>query len=144
MATVAYRYKHLPQLVAEGTLDLVSGTFKVALVTSGYLFSNTHTQWADASANEISGAGYTAGGQTLANVAGAMDDTTWKMTAAPTTWTGLSATFRAAIVYKQGTFGGLTDPVLLYVLFDDTPADVTVSGTDFTISWSANGLVRIG
>jgi hypothetical protein len=137
MAVSVEEFDHLKKMIRTD-LDLDSDTFKVALVSSSYTFDSTDTQWADMSANEISGTGYTAGGETLTSVtvsaAGVFD-------AADTVWSTATITMRRAILYASGTFGSLTNPVMISYLLDDTPADVVVSAADFTLVWNASGII---
>ena len=48
-------------------IDMEADTIKVALLSSSHSFTATNNTWADVSSNEISGTGYTTGGQALAN-----------------------------------------------------------------------------
>ena len=107
------------------------------------------TTWAQISANEVAtGDGYTTGGEALANLALSLVNQVVsgvtkrgvKWDADNVTWTALTKTFRYLVVYASGSLNGTTDPLLFYVLLDDTPADVAVSGVDFSINWHADGL----
>lgn len=48
----------------------------------------------------------------------------------------MTKTFRYAVCYKSGSGGGLTNPVLFYILLDSTPADIVSSGSNYTIQWN--------
>ena len=134
MAASITAYDHLWKLLNTGGIDLDTDPLKVALVTSSYTPSAAHTQWADVSANEATtGAGYTTGGVTLASPA----VTNSNIDYADVTWASLTKTFRYAVCYKSGSGGGLTDPLLFYILLDTTPADVVSSGSNYTIQWNA-------
>ena len=132
MAVTITAYDHLWKLLLTGAVDLDTDTLKVALVTSAYAPNVAHTQWAQASGNEVvAGGGYTTGGLTLANPVATnriidFDDATWP---------GLTKTFRYAVCYAQKTVAGLTDPLLFWLLPDSTPADTVVSGTPYKIEW---------
>lgn len=144
MATTISTYDHVSELLANAAIDLDGATLKLALVSSAYTYSATDTQWSQASANEVSGTGYTAGGQTVTGATLTRSGGTTTLSADDVIWTALSATFRAGVLYASGTYGGIVDPLLAYVLYDDTPADVTVSGLDFVTKWNASGIFRIG
>lgn len=139
-------YNHLPQLFGDAALDWVADTINLALFTSGYVASATHTQLADASASELAaGDGYTAGGIALASKTLVQDTgIVWRFSADDVTFnfTG-SKTFRYGILYKSGTVIGLTDPLIAYILFDNTPADI-VTSTDYFIPWHPNGIFVMG
>lgn len=136
MASQVETYDQAKQLIREFATG--GFTLKLALVDSTYVFDQTDTLWGDASANEVSGTGYTAGGETLTSLlvdaAGAID-------ADDVTWTALTATFRRAILYISGTVDGKVDPVLFSYLLDNTPADVVVTASDYSILWAAAGIV---
>ena len=102
-----------------------------------------HTQWSDVSANEITGTGYTSGGATIQNALLTRTGKTTTLDGDDVVWSALNATFRYGVAYAQGTFGTLTDPLLFYILFDDTPADITVNGVDFRVIWSNNGILTL-
>lgn len=140
MAVTITKYTHLPKLFATGVVDWDTDTIKLALVTSSYTFSAADDEWADASANEVTtGSGYTTGGETVASKTAS--DTA--LDAADVTWTALTKTFRGAILYKSGTAGGLTNPLLAYILFDDTPADTVVVASDFPVVWNPSGIFTL-
>lgn len=134
-------YNHLPALLAGGGLDWDTDTIKLALVSSSYTFSAEHDEWADASAYEITGTNYTAGGVTLSNASITRSTTTTKLDADDVPFTGLAATFRRGIIYKSGSGGGLTNPIIASVLFDPTPADVTATA-GYPITWSSDGIIK--
>ncbi len=141
MASSITAYDHLWKLVTTGGLDLDTSTIQVRLVTSGYTFSSAHTQWdngandaTDPSYNEIaSGSGYTTGGITLSSPV--VTNTT--IAYANLTWTSMTATFRQAIAVAVGTFGGVVNPVLIRILLDTTPADISITSSTYEIIWNS-------
>ena len=141
MASSITAYDHLWKLLLTGGLDLDTSEIRVRLVTSGYTFNAAHTLWdnsandsTDPSHNEVSnGDGYATGGIQLtgASVTNSVIDYS------DVTWTGLTKTFRAAIGVGVGTFGGVVNPVMFYILLDTTPADIVSTGSDYSILWNA-------
>jgi len=120
-------------MLLTGGIDLDTDTLKVALVSSGYTPSTAHDEWADVSANEVTaGSGYTTGGITLTGVVA----TNSTIDYADPAWTSLTKTFRYAVCYKLGSGGGLTNPLLFYILLDTIPADVISSGSNYSILWN--------
>lgn len=121
----------------------ISGTLKVALVTSVYTpDQNLHDFWNDVSANEVSGTGYTAGGNAAASPTltldgsgnidfDASDPATWSENAA-----GFSNARRAILYYDTGV--STTSRLVAYS--DDFGADRGNANGDFTISFHANGV----
>lgn len=133
MATTITAYDHLWKLVATGGIDLDTDTLKIALVTSSYTPSTAHEEWADVSANEVAtGDGYTTGGATLATPVSTNSNIDYD----DVVWTSLTKTFRYAVIYKSGSGGGLTNPLIAYLLLDSTPADIVSSGSNYTIQWN--------
>jgi hypothetical protein len=140
MAVVYTKYAHTNKLYKIGTLNWATDTYKLALFTSGYTFSSAHTQLADLvpASNELSGTNYTAGGKALTTLT--YDNT--KLTADDVVWTELTGVFRCGVLYRPGTVGGLTDPVMLHILYDDTGGgvDITVTAADFYNLWDSAGI----
>ncbi|MBK8191417.1 MAG: hypothetical protein IPK79_13340 [Vampirovibrionales bacterium] len=134
MASTITAYDKLWRLLATGGVDLDTDTLKLALVTSSYTPSTAHTQWADVSSYEVAtGSGYTTGGEALASPVVTDDNIDYN----DVTWTALTKTFRYAVCYKSGSGGGLTNPLLFYILLDSTPSDIVNTGSNYTISWNA-------
>lgn len=144
MASTTTLYNALRKYLADGTIDLDSDTIKVALVNSGYTPDAAHVHYADVSANEVAnGSGYVTGGQTLANKVSSYTGANGKWTADNPVWAGLTKTFRYAVVYAVKTANGVTNPLIAVILLDNTPADVVVSGADYSIQWNAAGIIAL-
>lgn len=146
MATTITKYTSYNQYVHDGTIDLdAAGKIMLALVTSSYTPSAAHTIWdpgtdnaADPSYNEVAnGAGYTTGGAALASLS--VNST--RFDAADVAWAALTKTFRYGILYLNDTVGGIVKPVIAVILFDSTPADISMSGGTFTVQWNASGII---
>ncbi|GIK95800.1 MAG: hypothetical protein BroJett029_00090 [Alphaproteobacteria bacterium] len=112
--------------------------FKIALYTSAATLGAGTTAYT--SSNEVVGAGYTAGGNTLTRVDPTSSGTTAFIDFADTSWTGASFTARGALIYNA-TDGNRAVCVL------DFGSDKTVSDGTFTIQFptpdAANAIVRI-
>lgn len=127
--------------IQDGTIDLDTDTIKVALVTSTYTPDiDTHTVFDDIT-NEVSGTGYSAGGETLANVSVTVDNTDDEgvFDADNVTWTNATITARAAVVYKD-TGNAATSPLIGYVDFGE---DKSSSSSDFVIEWNSEGILNL-
>lgn len=74
-------------------------TFKVALYTSSASLDATTTAYT--SSNEVSGTGYTAGGNTLTSVTPTTSGTVAYVDFGDTTWTTASFTARGALIYNS-------------------------------------------
>ena len=152
MAQVMYQYYEAALNRNRGVINLKTDTIKLALVASTYTPDlDAHTIWGDVSANEVaSGDGYTTGGETLASVTLTRSGALVTFDAADITWSNLTKTFRYGVLYISGTKsdpeGGtdIVNPLYAYILWDDTPADITVTGTDWTAQWSTSGITVFG
>lgn len=144
MATAeTHLYRSVRAALLKSTIDFLSDDIMVALVGSAYTPSLDHAQWDDVSTHEITGAGYTAGGQSLAGKTVSTSGDIATFDAADTTWAGLTATMRYAVLYANVSRDGLTQPLIGYVLLDNTPADVAVTGIDWTLTWSDSGVLYL-
>lgn len=133
-----------------GAMNLKTADIRVMLVTSDYTFDASHETIAavlgspscEVAAIASPSNGYTTGGELLANgaVTVVASPKTTQYDADDVVWTALDATFRYAIYYIDGEVEGITDPPLCCVLLDNTPADIVVSGVDYKLQHSANGL----
>ena len=121
-----------------GLHDLDSDTIRIALFTSSATLNATTTAYA--TTNEISGAGYTAGGVTLASASVINNSTSGCFDATDPEWTSATFTARGALIYND-TESDLAIAVL------DFGGDFTVAGGTFKIVFPAqtasNAIIRI-
>ena len=117
-------------------------TFKIAVFTSSATMSASTTAYA--TTNEVSGTGYTAGGNTLTNVDPTTSGTTALTDFADTTWSSSSITARGALIYNSSTTAGSANRAVAVL---DFGADKTSTSGDFTIQFPAadasNAIIRI-
>lgn len=125
----------------DGEMDFSSDTsqvFKIALYTSSASLDATTTAYT--TSNEVTGTGYTAGGNTLTVVAPTTSGTTAFLDFNDTTWAAASITARGALIYKSG--GG--NPAVAVLNFG---ADITSTNGDFTIQFptadASNAILRL-
>lgn len=129
--------------VLDGTFDFSSGTsqtFKIALYTSSATLGATTTAYS--ATNEVSGTGYTAGGNTLTISANPTSSgTTAYLDFADTTWTTATITARGALIYLAN---GTTNPAVAVL---DFGSDKTSTAGDFQIQFptadASNAIIRI-
>lgn len=129
------------QELLTGTHDFTNGTgdtFKIALFTSSATLDATTTAYSVT--NEVSGTGYTAGGNTLTNVTPTTSGTTAFTDFADTTWSTATITARGALIYNS------TDSDKAVVVLD-FGSDKTSTAGDFTIQFptadASNAIIRI-
>jgi hypothetical protein len=117
----------------DGTFDIDSDSWKMALLLSTSNIGAASTTYAGLT-NEVANAnGYTTGGIAVALTLSGTTTVTVAMTTAPV-WTasGGSITARFAVIYEVG------GNVLCYALLDSTPADVSATDGN-TLTVGSNG-----
>ena len=117
--------------------DLVADTLKIALFTSSANLGASTTAYS--TSNEVSGTGYSAGGETLTSKAVSTTGTTAHFDAADPTWTSASFTARGALIYNSTN----SDKAIAVL---DFGGDFTVSSGTFKIIFpaaGANAIIRI-
>jgi hypothetical protein len=114
-------------------------TFKIALYTNSASFDAATTAYT--TSNEITGTGYTAGGNTLTRVDPTSSGTTAFTDFADTTWSSSTITARGALIYNDSASGNPAVAVL------DFGADKTSTNGDFTVVFptadASNAIIRI-
>jgi hypothetical protein len=126
----------------DGEMDFsgdTTDTFKIALYTSSATLGAATTAYT--ATNEVSGTGYSAGGNTLTiSTNPTSSGTTAYLDFADTTWSSSTITARGALIYKSG--GG--DPAVAVL---DFGADKSSTSGDFTIVFptadASNAIIRI-
>jgi hypothetical protein len=124
-------------------IDWDTDTIKVALLTNSYTpDQDAHNYLDDVIANEVTGVGYTAGGNTLASKTNSYNSATnvIVLDADDTTWSSSTITARYAVIYDASPATNATRPLIGYV---DFGSDQSSSNGNFTITWDATGIVRI-
>jgi hypothetical protein len=128
--------------VLAGTVDLTSDTIKVAMTTSSYTpDGDAHDNFDDIT-NEVSGTGYSAGGETLASKSFTQDNTNNRgvFDADDVTWTSSTITnARYAIIYKS-TGTASTSRLIALV---DFGSNFSSSSSTFRIQWNASGILYL-
>lgn len=97
--------------------------------------------WADVSAYEVSGWGYTPGGITLTNptLTKIRRTITWRVDDAAFGAIVVSAKY--AVIYRNGSENSVVDPLLAYLLLDSTGLPVTLTvDNPFTLAWTSSGI----
>lgn len=123
-----------------GTFDLDSDTFYMALFLSTSNIGAGSTTYAGLTNEHANNNGYTTGGISLGSLAlsGTTTVTVDETTNPQWTASGGSITARFAVIYESG------GNVLCYCLLDSTPADVTATdGNTLTVTFHANGIFTL-
>ena len=140
MAVTAQVYGQGAKLLLQGLHDLDSATYNVMLTTSAYTPDVDAHDFRNDVTNEVTGTGYSAGGQALASVTVTYDSAGNKAVfdAADTVWSSSTITARYAVIYRARGGASSADELLCYV---DFGADVSSTGGAFTITWNASGIL---
>jgi hypothetical protein len=126
----------------KGVHDFTPGTgdtFKIALYTSSATLNASTTAYS--ATNEVSGTGYTAGGETLTSIAPTSSGTTAYLDFSDVTWSASTITARGALIYNSTAAGNPAVAVL------DFGVDKTSSANNFVVSFptanASEAVVRI-
>ena len=122
-----------------GTFDIDSDTWKMALFLSTSNLGASTTTYAGVTNEHANANGYTTGGISIALTLAGTTTVTVDITTDPV-WTasGGSITARFAAIYEVG------GRVLCYCLLDSTPADVTATtGNTLTVAAHASGVFTL-
>lgn len=141
MAITVSLYNHTARRFVDGS-NAVADTYKVKLLSANAGgFDAAHTTLAAVGGTEVSNAGYTAGGATLANVTVTTVTTNDAMfDADDVSWTATSAALSAiaAVIYNDTD---ASDPPLAYVDFGGT--QTAQDAAQFKLVWNASGIFSI-
>lgn len=118
--------------------DFTTDTFKIALYTSSATLGAATTTYS--TSNEVTGTGYTAGGNTLAGTSITLSGTTAFVDFSDTTWTTATITARGALIYNSSK----SDRACAVL---DFGADKSSTAGNFTIQFptndASNAIIRI-
>ena len=125
-------YNSMLHDITTGAIDFDTDTFKCMLVTSSYVPSKSHAKRSDIT-NEVTGTGYTTGGNTATATVSAINNTSnlqdiaWSITS----WTSSTITARGAVIYKYRGGASTADELVGYL---DFTTDQSSSGGTFTVT----------
>lgn len=128
--------------IASGNIDFDADTFKLMLLDNNHSNDIDSQEFIDdVSTNEVSGTGYSAGGQTIANIAVTTDNANdqAEVDGDDVTWSSSSITARYGVVYKD-TGTPATSPIVCIL---DFGSDKTSSNGDFTVQFGAEGFIKL-
>lgn len=129
--------------ISKGTLDLDTNVFRMALLTSSYTPNqSTHSTWADASAAEVVGTGYTASGKLLTCTV-TRSGLVVTFDCDDQSWTTSTITAKYAVIVKDADGNGTlasTDSLLAYVDLETGGGSVSTTSGTFQITINASGV----
>lgn len=141
MTVSAYWYGNALLKALNKEINWASDSIKVMLCTTAYTPSQDNDIYKDVvNPTEATGTGYTTGGVALASKTITYTAATniIAMDAADVTWANSTLTARFAVLYDDTPASN--KPLLGYV---DFGADQSSSNGNFTITWDANGILKI-
>ena len=120
---------------ATGAIDYDTDTFYAMLVTSAYTPDKDVHNRRDDVTNEVTGAGYTAGGQAVSVSVAAVDTANDRVviTFASHNWPTATITARGEVIYKRRGGASSADELVYY---NDFGSDITSTAGTFTVAAS--------
>lgn len=127
-------YNRALELWARGSIDFDTDTFKVMLTTSTYVENKDTHDFRNDVTNEVTGTGYTAGGNTV-TITVTLDTTNDRLdiSLGGTTWATSTITARKAVYYKSRGGASSADEL---VAVNDFGADVITTAGTLTLNAS--------
>lgn len=141
MAITALMYGKAIQSAFQKRIDWQNDAIKVMLCSSTYTPNQDTHQFKSDITGEVTGTGYTAGGNTLANKTMPYTDATNVLTlrADNVSWPNSTITARYAVIYDDTPTLATDKPLLGYV---DFGANQQSSAGTFEIVWNAAGIFQ--
>ena len=127
-------YNSFMRDVVTGAVDCDTDTFKIMLVTSTYTASKSHAKRSDIT-NEVTGTGYTTGGNACALTVAATDNVNndVEISFSVTSWVSATITARAGVIYKSRGGASSADELVGYV---DFGSNITSTNGTFSVAVS--------
>lgn len=136
-------FNEFTESIGDGRIDMDGDTFKVALITTLPVVTQTTPTLADFT--EVTGSGYTAGGETIGSV-------TWTHSAGVTTFDGADVSWTqngsgptnivAALIYSDTS---TSDDAVAFVdmTADGGTTPISLQDGDISIAWNASGILTV-
>ena len=129
--------------IRNGSIDLDTNTFRMVLVTSSHTPNqSTHSTWADASANEVVGTGYTSSGKLL-TCTNARSGLVVTFDCDDQSWAAATITAKYAIIVKDADANGTiasTDALICYADLDTGGGSLSSTASAFAVNINASGV----
>ncbi|MFE7798990.1 hypothetical protein [Nocardia sp. NPDC057440] len=124
-------------------IDFDTDTIKIMLCTNSYTFDQDAHQYKSSITNEVSGTGYTAGGQALTSVTVSYDTSTntIKLDAADPSWPSSTITgARKAVIYDSTPGTDASRPLIAYL---ESDADLSTTSGTLSITFDVAGIATM-
>ena len=133
--------------IVSGDIALAADDFSAILVTASYVPNfSTHGTYADVSANEASGTGYTSGGIDIGSFTVTRSGLTVNIdSSVALTWSASTLTAKwLVLVRRAGSSLVAGDRLLGALNLNTNGGSVSTSGGTLDITWSASGIYTFG
>lgn len=139
-------YGAAAEAVAKGTVDLDTNTFRMVLVTSAHTPNqSTHSTWADMSANEATGTGYTSSGKLLTCTV-TRSSLVVTFDCDDQSWTTSTITAKYAVIVKDADANGTlasTDALVAYCDLETGGGSISTTAGTLAITINASGVFTL-
>lgn len=141
MASLFFNNYH--EELGRANINYTSHTFKFMLVDT-VPNQDTAAFLSDVTANEVSGANYTAGGKTVTGLTWTQDNTGNRavLDFDNFTWTNVTLTGVIGGILYRDTGVAATSPLIAYIEFPEGAQNVVAN--DFTVTFNASGVLTNG
>jgi hypothetical protein len=138
-------YDTAREYIGDGTVDLDNDQFNIILCdnTNTGITSSSLSYYSDVTTELSTAAGYTSGGESLANVAWSHSGFTATFDSDNKTWTAASGNIAAqySVIYDHTSSNSV---LLCHCLLDTSPSLVTATdGNTFTVAMNASGIFTL-
>lgn len=121
-------------------IDYLSDDIRATLHTASYVPDKATHDFVDDLTDEVSGAGYTAGGQALTGKTLAVASSVVIADCDDVVWTNATITARRVVISDRTPAAAADQPLILY---NSAASDVSSTNGTWTFQVNANGLFRI-
>lgn len=128
-------YNSMLNRLVTGNINFSTDTFKVMLTTSAYTEDKDAHDFRNDVTNEVSGTGYTAGGNTITVTVSALDTANdrQELIMGGTTWPASTIVARKGVYYKSRGGASTADEL---IMVNDFGSDVSTTAGTFTLNSS--------
>ena len=138
MAVTSKVYGSAQRSLGNKEVDLDSDNLMVMLCAAAYTPNQVGHRYKSDVSSEVSGTGYTAGGQALTGVTVSYASNVLTLDCADPVWSGSTITARYAVFYDATPATDATRPLLCYW---DLGSDQSSTAGPFTLTIAATGLI---
>ena len=122
-------------------VNLNTDELKIMLLSSAYTPNVDTQQYKSDITGEVTGAGYTAGGETLTNIQFTIINKVATLSADNPSWSDINVdNLRYAVLYDNAPLQDSQKPLIAYIDFGES---LSIANAIFEIIWNAEGIFKI-